>query len=338
MTYRNKFSLGFAFLAAALAVVSCSDDDTLKDVRGFKPTVKLNTVTASATEGEEITFTLTVDTPLNKDMDFKLELVDEESTASFRDFTTSGEETDISGGGGYGQGKIGYALVFPAYATTYSFTVTPTMDLEVEGNEVIKLLLRSSENSKGLVAAESRYITINVADDQSGDIAMELVWDGNTTDAFGTIHEGTYPITGGEGLFADYDFDVYVYDENFNQVDGNQAATGDSPERLKLVSSDLADGQYLVAVDLYAAGPAPVTPFTFDMNLQVAKLGTWSQKIPLEFTSASATGEVLAAILTKTGTAYTLENAAGDVLASGRQSSNFNTKLQLAVAKSRLNK
>ena len=216
MTYRNKFSLGFAFLAAALAVVSCSDDDTLKDVRGFKPTVKLNTVTASATEGEEITFTLTVDTPLNKDMDFKLELVDEESTASFRDFTTSGEETDISGGGGYGQGKIGYALVFPAYATTYSFTVTPTMDLEVEGNEVIKLLLRSSENSKGLVAAESRYITINVADDQSGDIAMELVWDGNTTDAFGTIHEGQYvtpivaPTDPGFALFADYDFDVYV--------------------------------------------------------------------------------------------------------------------------------
>jgi len=338
MIYKNKFSLGFAFLAAALAVVSCSDDDTLKDVRGFKPTVKLNTVTASATEGEEITFTLTVDTPLNKDMDFKLELVDEESTASFRDFTTSGEETDISGGGGYGQGKIGYALVFPAYATTYSFTVTPTMDLEVEGNEVIKLLLRSSENSKGLVAAESRYITINVADDQSGDIAMELVWDGNTTDTFGTIHEGTYPIAGGEGLFADYDFDVYVFDENFDQVDDNQAATGDSPERLKLLTSDLVDGQYLVAVDLYEAGDAPLQPFTFDMNLQVAKLGTWSQKIPLEFTSASPTGQVLAAILTKTGSTYTLADANGAVLASGRQSSNFNTKLQLAIAKARLNK
>lgn len=318
---------------------SCADDDTLSDVRGQKATVTLNTVTGQAAEGEEITFTLTVDTPQGTDMDFKLELVDEGSTASFRDFTTSGEETDISGGGGYGQGKIGYSLVFPAYAKTFSFTVTPTDDFEFEGTEVIKLLLRSSGNSKGLVAEGSKYITINVTDNASGNIGMELKWDGNGPDAFGTIQEGSYLLPDGtSAAFSDYDFDLYVFDENFNPVDNNQAATGNSPESLTLLSSDLLDGEYIIAVELYEAGPAPATPFNFDMSLTVTKFGTWGKKIPLAYTSEAAEQTLVTAILTKTGTTYTLADADGQVLASGRQSAGFNTQLKNAISKAKLKK
>ena len=334
-------------MAAVALLASCSnDDDLLEDVRGFKPTVTLNTTTAQATEGEEITFTLTVDRPLNKNMEFKLELVDEESTASFRDFTTSGEETDISGGGGYGQGKIGYALVFPAYATTYSFTVTPNRDFQVEGPEVIKLLLRSAESAKGQVAEASRYITINVSDFTSGNIGMQLVWDGNTADTFGTIHEGTYLSGGEEAALTEFDFDVYVFDGDFNQVDNNQAATGDSPEELELLTADLADGEYTIVVDLYDAGPAPDQVFDLPVKLNVIKYGTWSQQIPLTFASDHGTsapgglgaGVQIAGTLTKVGSTYTLANDAGEVLAQGRQSSSKNTKIMNAVAKARLHK
>lgn len=343
MIYKNKLSLGFAFLVASLAIVSCSDDDTLKDVRDGKPTVTLNTITAQATEGDEITFTLTVDTPQSSDMDFKLELVNEGSTASFRDFTTSGEETDISGGGGYGEGIIGYSLVFPAYAKTFSFTVTPTADLEVEGTEVIKLLLRSSGNSKGLVAEESRYITITVADNQSGNIGMELKWDGNTTDDFGTIHEATYQTMVGnvieDASFTEYDFDLYVLDSNFDPVDDNQAATGDSPERLVLANADLPDGDYFIAVELYEAGPVPITPFDFDMTLTVTKFGTWNKTIPLSFNSGSTEGGlVLAGTLTKAGSVYTFANADDEVLVSGRQASTLKAKLKSAISKKKLKK
>lgn len=346
MIYKNKFSLGFAFLAASMTMVSCGDDDTLKDVRNVKPVVTLNAVTAQATEGDEVTFTLTVDTPLASDMDFKLELVDSESTASFRDFTTSGEETDISGGGGYGQGKIGYTFTFPAFAKTFSFTVTPEIDLQVEGNEVIKLLLRSSGNSNGIVAAGSEYITINVADYATGDLGMELVWAGNTTDAFGTIHEGTYMSGSNEVSLTDFDFDIYVFDENFNEVSGYAAATGASPEKITLLTADLPDGSYTVVVDLYEAGPAANTPFDLDVKLNIAKYGTWYKSIAMDYNSSSldsspnglGNGVQIAGIVIKAGSTYTLTNELGDVLATGKTASSFKSNLNNAVSKARLNK
>lgn len=319
--FRYKFLLA-AVLMGTFA--SCTDDDDITlDTRSDKPLVSLDQTSASVTEGESVTFTMTSDRPLSEPMNFKVELVGGEG--SFREFTVDGGgETTISDGAGI----IGYLVTMPAYATTHTFTITPDVDLDVEGTETFEIAFTSAGNGRGLVADGSDMITLTVADYVSNDVGLRLTWAQVYADAFGTLYDGEYTAATGvnPGHYSDFDFDIYVIDTaTFDEVSGYAGATGASPEMVTL-SEDLPDGEYWLIVDLYSAGPAPAQVFEHDISLQVSKFGNWSVTIPLTYLSNHATsapnglngGEVIAAVLTKTGTTYVLSTEEGEVLAQGR--------------------
>ena len=101
-----KSFLMLSILAGTL--FSCNkDEESLKNVRVTKTLVTLDKNNVSATEGTDITFTLNVDNPNSSEMDYKLEIYDAGTTASFRDFSCSGTESGTSEGG-FPQGRIGY--------------------------------------------------------------------------------------------------------------------------------------------------------------------------------------------------------------------------------------
>ncbi len=314
-----------AMVVLAASVTSCLDDDNVVSTVE-RPIISVDQTEFSVTEGETVTVNLTMDRALNASSGLVLQLADG-SEMTFREFETSGSETGIDDG----QGMIGHRFDFPAYTTTMSIDITPLIDLDVEGSEVLRLRLTGGFNGNSLVGDDSQIITINVADYVSNDVGARLVWDQTTADDFGTLHEGTYSTAaGGTAHFYDYDFDIYVIDaSSFDEVTGYAGATAASPESV-VISEDLPDGEYWIIADLYAAGPAPAAVFSHDMHMQISKFGTWSVTIPVEYASNHPTsqaggglagGETIVAVLQKTGSTYTLENEAGDVLAQGRMSS-----------------
>lgn len=321
----------YKFLLAAIVLgtmVSCAEeDDVTEDTRADKPLVSVDATSFTLTEGESFTLNFTATRPLSTAMDFKLELID--GNGSFRDYVVEGaNETGV----GDGAGIIGNTFSIPAYATTYSVTITPEIDLEVEGTETFVFALTSAVNARGLVAAGSERITATVADYVSNDVGVKLIWDQNYADSFGTIHEGVFlstNATGGtvESAYTTYDFDLYVFDAaTSTEVTEFAGATGNSPEMLTL-SADLPDGDYLLVADLFDSGDVPNVPFTHQLKMQVSKFGHWTTTIDVEgytdthpnsYPDGLIGGETIVATLTKTGTTYVLKNPAGDTLASGR--------------------
>lgn len=297
----------------SLAFVACEKVEDYENVRTGKSNVSLVSTTGSAVEGTPITFTLKVDVPLAVAMDYKIELSDAGSTANFRDFTTSGVETSVSESG-FGQGKIGYIISVPAQATTFSFTVTPVVDLFVEGKEVLNLRLSSAVNGRGLVAPGSEILSVNITDFVSNDIGMKLEW-ANITTSHGTIQSDTY-----FGLdekthdVSGYDFDFNVNDGSGSDVTAAVGQTGASPEVLTFDSVANTDpAPYTINVQTYnvAAAIRPKVPFTRTIKLDLSKYGVWGTTIDIPFKSngvfTGAAGLNVAKIL-KTGNTYTVTN------------------------------
>ena len=325
-----KNILSFSLLAVAF--VSCEKVEDYEDVRTGKSYVTVNSTSASVVEGTPVTFTLTVDKPLPVKMDYKLELSDAGSTASFRDFTTSGTETSIDESG-FGQGKIGYRIEFPAGATTYSFTITPEVDLLKEGVETLNVRLSSSGNGRGLVAPGSDILSIKIADFTSNDVGVQLLW-GKQTDRFGTITDKTF--IGRDNASHDtsiFDFDLYLLDSTGTPLN-NDGATGANPELTTLLATApplLATDPpavYDVYFELYVpAGASGVTfnnsrpkvAFPLNVDVTVSKYGNFSTsfKVPMS-TDDTFAGNV--AQITKTGNTYVVKNLAGVTIASGKLS------------------
>ncbi|ESU23456.1 hypothetical protein FEDK69T_16220 [Flavobacterium enshiense DK69] len=323
---KKTLKYNFLFAAAAIGLLaSCDQEDDSTLVQGYKPTINIDNTQFSVAEGEDVTINLSTNDPFYKTMEMKIELVG--GNATFRDYTVDGdgdpatsEETGVDDG----MGAIGHKLSFPAYASDYSFTIQPIIDMLPEGTETMKLRLYSAANSNGII---DQVITINVANYASNDVAVELDWTHTTADAHGTLVGGTYIGTDGkEHDFADWDFDFYVFDTDnptatSPEYTGGASATGDAPEKALLLETDLVDGDYYVFVDFFARGTAPAKKFQFDINLNVAKVGVWNYSLPLKYFSDSPLTGAPVAKITKTGTTYTLvDYTTNEVLITGKMS------------------
>lgn len=315
----------------ALAFVACDkDDESMEDVRSPKTLVTLDKTSVSVTEGTDITFTLNIASPNSSEMDYKVEVYDAGTTASFRDFSCSGVETTTDAGG-FPQGRIGYDLKVPAYATSTTFTITPDMDLLTEGSEVLRLRLVSSGTGLLKINPDTEIITINIADAISNNVGLKLEWAQDTTNLFGAIVPGQYlGVDNNMHDFADYDMDILVFDSASNEVSGYAGATGASPENAVLDSS-LPNDDYFVVVDQFANGSAP-KGFDTTMKLSLSKFGVWSTSVDAPFKSTEVFSNVVA-IITKVGNIYTVTDpVTTNVLVTGRNASiinNIKNKMKL---------
>lgn len=333
------------FAAALFAsFTSCNDDDNATEtMRTDKPNVTFTVASTNVVEGDPIEITMTTDRALNDPMEFKLSVLPS-AAGTFREISSEdGTETNPDSG----FGSIGFQVVMPAYTTSYTFTVTPNIDFEIEGTEVFNFRLEEEGNSRGLIAESNQYFTVNVADYVSNEIGVELVWDGSTADWFGTMHAGTYLGADGEQHdLTNFDFDVYVFgDGGATDVSELAGATSASPEMVVLPES-LPDGEYLIVTDYYDTAPdVPALPFALDITLNVTKFGVWSVSMPLEYFSDGPTsvaaggldaGILIPAVLLKTGTTYELIDAnTNETLALGRSASIKNKIAASRAAKGR---
>lgn len=308
--------LMIALLASSSALFYSCDDDQLEDKRNPKPTLSVDKTGVVATEGDVITFTVTIDKPLSNAVDFKVEL--ESGTGDFRDFTCSGEESTLDEGG-FGQGKIGYKLVLPALATSTTFTITPNKDLFVEGTETLKLKLKSSGNMLATVSPDSEFISIGVNDYVSNDVGASLVW-GKVTNSHGTISELEFTDgTGAQASMHDTDFDLIILDDLGDPINYD-GATSNNPEVTELLAS-APDGIYLVYAELWDFGATPpAEAFSYDLTFQISKYGTWATTITVPTTSDDSFADVVAVII-KTGNTYVVEDIDGNQLATGKYKS-----------------
>ncbi|GAA4766265.1 MULTISPECIES: hypothetical protein [Flavobacterium] len=308
--------LMLALLASASTFFYSCDDDQLEDKRNPKPTLSVDKKSVLATEGDVITFTVTIDKPLAKDVDFKIEL--ESGSGNFRDFTCSGEETTIDEGG-FGQGKIGYKLVLPALETSATFTITPNKDLFVEGSETLKLKLKSSGNMLAMVSPDSEFIDIGVNDFVSNNVGVDLVW-GKVTNSHGTISDLEFEDGDGNNASThDTDFDLFILNSAGTAIN-NTGATSANPEFTQLLAT-APNGVYYVYAELYDFGSTPpVKPLSYDLTFQISKYGTWATTVKVPTTSDESFADVVAVII-KTGNNYVVEDIDGNTLASGKYKS-----------------
>jgi hypothetical protein len=333
MIMKNKINKLFLCAIAVTTIVSCSkDDDALENVRVQKPLVSVDKKSVTAVEGEEITFTLTIDRPIVSSADLKLEYIVEGSSASFRDYNTSGRETTLADDGGFGKGSIGHVISFPARSKTATFTISLDDDIFAEATETIKIRLNSTGNGLAIVSPDSEIITITVTNKTSGDFRVITDWAGNKADSFGTIVPGSFKDTAGASHdYADLDFDFYIHPEDMftpgqpdlnELIGGYDGATSNLPEVSKIKATD-PDGIYYVTVQYYGGIAAPSNA-SIPLVVTGGKVGVFSKDIMLPNlfrTNGSApSSEEVVAIVEKVGTTYTFKNAGGTLLGSGRNS------------------
>lgn len=324
MRYKN-FIAAFALLGL---LSSCNDDDEITE-RNVKPIVTADHTAFTVTEGDVITVTLTTNTPYKTNMEFKLELVG--GTGSFRDFTCDGTETTE----GDGLGLIGYKIVFPAYATSHTFTITPEFDVYAEGAETFQFKLTSDGNGRGLVADNSQDISVLVNDKTSADFWINLDFQGNTTDRHGNIHAGEFKdnaATPATHAFCDVDLDLEVYDTNGNIIADSYTSC---PENIILPAST-PDGTYFIVPSFWSTNGITVANSTIIPTvLTSGKPGYFSDKLDMTGLFDVKVGGYqqtndpdayqLVRELVKSGSTWTLKDAnTGDVLGTGKYASVLN--------------
>lgn len=322
---KNKF-IKYKFISFALllgAFASCNLDDSGDTAgRRDKSKVTATQTTYSVNEGDTFTVTLNVDKAYNLPMEYKLALVG--GTGSNADFTADADESGYEWGA-----QPGYKIIVPAYATTFSFDVTPIFDLLPEGTETLQLRLSSAGNGNGLVASGSDLINVTVANTTSNDFASEFHWEGSYIGLDDKEHD-----------LCGYDFDLEIYDDAFNVIADSYS---DCPEAITVDNADpsFPDGTYYVVPSFWTnAGAAttgtanaPKTAFTFKTKVIMAKPGVWYKEVEFNNVWKSNIGGAaqsnpdayqVAGVLTKTGTTYVLEDVDGNVLASGRMAQFMN--------------
>lgn len=323
--------INFKYIVAVAALgffASCEPDNDTTNARGVKPVVTAAVTSFTIAEGQTATVNLTVDTPYFRTMDFKLELVG--GTGSYKDYTSSGTETDVNDG----MGIIGHKFSVPAYASTFSLDITPIVDYLPEGAETLIFRLYPMANSNGLVAANSETITVNVSNTVLNDVKTELKW-ATTYNAHGNVEDILYAGVDGTNHSLDaYDFDILIFGPQ-NIFTG---ATGAEPE-YATIASTRPNGDFEIWIDLYdtprrlAGGTAlgtgykPTSLLSLKPVLTVSKPGVWVKEIDLSNIWNSNTvpsvvpgndPSYYAGKVTKSGTTYTLFGADDAQLATGR--------------------
>lgn len=320
----------YKFLLAAVAfgaLYSCNnEDDVTENARLVKPIVTVAVSSTTVSEGEDITVTLTSDKPINDDMEFKLELLPT-STGTFRDYVSSGEETTIT----TGAGTIGHIVRLPAYTTSYTFTITPEVDLNAEGAETLDFRFYSELNSKGIVAEGSENFSVTVNNTILDDFWAVLDWSRNGFDTFGSPVDGVFiGDDGDEHLYCDFDFDLEIYDAGFNLIDDNEdGGTDDADSTIDwngcpafaVIPSTLPDGDYYIVPSFFtnSTGAVPAGGnMIFEISLNMGRPGVFSHNEDLTgawnyvdggYEEGNPNAYLPVAVVTKVGNTYTVADA-----------------------------
>ncbi|WP_418508381.1 hypothetical protein [Corallibacter sp.] len=311
-----------------LGVSSCNDDDT-EYIYSVKPQVTIDNVSASTvTEGDSFTVTLNTNTPYKETLDFKLEIV---SGGDMSDFNIGDpSEPDAPTTIEDGLGVDGYLIQIPAYATSYTFSVNPVIDLEVEGTDKYVFKLRSTRNGNGSLVGNDTF-SVDVENYTNTTLGVELAWSKDQNYQYLKLnHEDTDPTTGAPISYPDDDEIINDHGDLCGIVDldvilsgvGYLAGTADCPE-VALETYTLPDGVWGIDVDLYEINfgfdpdESLVGSFAIPFQITIGKTGVFKTVIDYSdvLYTYSPIGSVTVATIEVVGGKYTVKDIDGNIVA-----------------------
>lgn len=330
---KNIFNYKFMTLSFAfLALTSCNDDEATF-TKSVKSVATISQTSVTMTEGQTVPLTITLDRANNDKSDLKIELVS--GTGSFRDFSVSyGANTplDLETTTDDGWGYIGYKLAVPAYASTFTFDLNAILDNEVESAETLVLKLSTAGNGLSVVDESSQLITVTVNPGTSNDFVARMEWDNVKPNAHGNLEEQTYVgVDDKPHSFCGFDFDLEIYDENFNPV----IVDYDNCPAETILPSDAPNGDYIIVPSFWSrtvsAGSVPKSgEIIYPVKMTMAKPGVFVNQRDMTGSYKYSVGGAVQnnpnayipiAVVTKTGTNYILADFdTGDILAQGKMS------------------
>lgn len=317
----NNINKIFILGAISLSLFSCMDDDQDYPTTE-KPTAIISPTDVTATEGDTITFSITMDKPAALDSKFKLEFVQGEAGENL-DFSVDAEEY-----GEFDSGVAGYQITVPALETTASFEVVlnqdifnDTEDAQLRFRPLLKMIsnVENGDQLINITISDSPNVSIHGNDLTSGDLGVQLAWQGVKSFPNLVTDEDTGEVTqelNEDVDLCELDYDLIIVTPNGTQ--DQQAATGDCPETAGILASG-SDGVYEVYADYYDnGGYVDVSaPVIIPVELTLSKIGgesetfTYDERFDIsDATSASGEGSlVLLATITKNGNSYTFTKA-----------------------------
>jgi hypothetical protein len=331
---KNKIFRLLTVVAVTAFFASCNtNEDVTPIVQIAKPTMTFEAAAnPTLNEGSEYTVTFKLSAPVaNAFTVFILRL---------NNSTSDNVDSDVSETSGVSAQK---SVSIPAFATSFTTTITIEEDDLTEGDETLVLQIGDTRTTAVTFQPINRTITIkNVVSD-------ELVLDFNFDKTF--FGEGGYSntlcnITSSISTPADkpYDLDFVLYNTNSTTALGYfGAGTGACIEQMTLnlgtvASGGLPDGLYQVKAEVYTNADLPTATLSFPLvgagqfNIPISvdylrsgsiNKGTFNQQDQFFLTSASAEGfdtPVVDLLVATVGTKRTvsIQSTTGVVAASGK--------------------
>jgi len=290
--------IGLLFLV--IFAFSCSEDSPeLSTITSTAP-VQFNGINDNYTisEGEE----LVLDYSLGDNQIFDLTVeYDLGGTAS------EGDDYDVSA----------HSSDIAALEKAGSLTLASYEDFDTEGDETVTITFTGSRGDGSII---SKTTTVTIKDVINQGLVMIFDWDVPFT--FAGSNYTTCPYI---------DLDVYVLDSDGNDLGIYGAATGACPETL-IFNADMADGTYYLASNMWENGLAglslnldmPITMTAFKQNVfsvTYTQTDVWTSEDPDQANDGNASFKEVA-VVTKSGTTFTVSAPDGTVLGSGAKAPN----------------
>lgn len=291
---------------------SCNDDvENLG--KKEKPVLTADGPTSiTVAEGEDAVLSFKLDKPINKPIQYRLVILDDESTATDQlDYVIPGCRSNdpdcvaIEENGG----PVGYIFEIPAYTTEYSVNIATIFDDLSEGTETLKLQVISNRTLLGTV--DNLFFDISITNSVSNDLNIRFDW------------SGTFMSEGEEIDNCDLDLDLELYDDFGDLVDFSYS---NCPESLVLNTADLPDGTYYLYASLWTTS-GYFENINIPANIQFVKPGSafnesydLSSYFPMQ-DGGLDDGNPNAGVeftIVKSGSVYTITNDMGETVFQGR--------------------
>ncbi|WP_300568063.1 hypothetical protein [Flavobacterium sp.] len=296
---------------------SCQDDEQEYPKR-VKPQVSVAANAYTVNEGEDLAIVLTSNTSYKTAMNFKLEIISQDTDED--DFTLTGAsayDTDE------GWGTLGYKISFPAFATSHTVNLSAVLDDLAEGTETVTFRISTEGNLAGDLVGGVQDIVVSIVNMKKPNLDLTLDWNKSFN-----IGGTDYDLCG-----VSYDVDILVFDENGDPF-GAGAQTGDCPEHLSMDMADYPDGSYFIVGYLYddaGLSGVGVSP-AFDIPVTVTYFRGGSATLDGVFVqnddlltsdSPSDTMSFIGTVEVLNGV-FTIKNADDSVVASGKNATVLN--------------
>lgn len=329
---KNKIFRLLTVVAVTGFFASCNtNEDVTPIVQIAKPTMTFEAAAnPTLSEGSEYTITFNLSAPVANDFTVFI--------LSLNNSTADNLDSDVAETSGVSTQK---AISIPAFATTFTTTITIEEDDLTEGDESLVLQIGDSRTSAVTFQPINRTITIkNVVSDE---LVLDFNFDRTFTGAGGysnTLCEVTSSIS--TPANKPYDLDFLLY-KGAVPVGYFGAATGECIEKMTLnlgpvASGGLTDGLYQVKAEVYTNADLDVATLNFPLvgvapfNIPISvdylrsgsiNKGTFNQQDQFYLTSASpelSDTPVVDLLITTVGTKRTvsIQTTTGVVAASGK--------------------